>query len=111
MTTISQNNVNLSFADSVEEQFGKELALFNPTRIEKLYALIEEHTPNKLENLPKIPSHEAALYTTDTEEAQYAITSKKYFNEFIQSLKDSVDLITLNDVIKRNPIFCCPIQL
>lgn len=108
MTTIRQNNVNLSFSDSVEEQFGKELALFNPVRIKKLYSLIEEHTPNKLENLPKIPLHESALYNSEIE---YAITSMKYFKEFIQSLKDSVDLITLNDIIKRNPIFCCPIQL
>ncbi len=108
MTTIRQNNVNLSFPDSVEEQFGKELALFNPVRIEKLYALIDEHTPNKIENLPKIPLYESALYNSEIE---YAITSMKYFKEFIQSLKDFVDLITLNDIIKRNPIFCCPIQL
>lgn len=111
MTTISQDNINLSFADSVEEQFGKELVLFNPTRIEKLYSLIEEHTPNKLENLPEIPAHEVAMYKSEMEEAQYAITSQKYFKEFIQSLKDSVDLITLNDIIKRNPMFYCPIQI
>ena len=111
MITITQNNATLSFVDSVKNDFGKELALFNPNYITKVYSLIDKHTPNKLENLPKIPLHESALYKSESEEVQYGITSLKFFEEFIQSLKDSVDLITLNDIIKRNPIFCYPIQI
>lgn len=111
MTTFTQNNVSLHFSDSVENKFGKELALFNPNYIERLYSLIEEHTPNKRENLPKMPLHESAMYKSESEEVEYAITSLTNFNSFIESLKNSVDLITLNDVIKRNPIFCCPIKI
>lgn len=111
MITVTQNNSTLSFVDSVKNDFGKELALFNPDYIKKVYSLIDKHTPNKLENLPEMPLYEPALYKSDSEEVQYGITSIKFFKEFIQSLKDSVDLITLNDIIKRNPIFCCPIQI
>jgi hypothetical protein len=109
MITIKENNCSISFNSETKLKFGKELIMFNPISIEKLFVAIDKHTPNSIQNLPKIPNFEPATFKNATTETKYAVTSQLIFNEFITNLKNSLDLITLNDFMVRNRISTYPI--
>lgn len=91
----------ISFPESVVKNFGSNLVLVNPLSISRLFESMVEHYPVDKDALPKL---ETVNIESETLPSSYAICSESGFNKFISDLKETVDLITLNDFLSKYKI-------
>lgn len=91
----------ISFPNSVVETCGNKLVLVNPPAIKELFDAMVQHYPVKHESLPTLKT---TNITSETLPETYAVCSSDSFKHFISELRNSVDLITLNDFLAQNKI-------
>ena len=109
---IKEGEATLTMSESTVNTFGDNLTLFNPSSIEFLYRELDAKTPNKIENLPKIPNHDTVDFTHgETNVTHYAVTSEFLFKSFAKKLQSTLDLITLNEMLKNFKINCTSIKV
>lgn len=101
----ADSDSKIELNDNTFNEFGNNLAMFNPTSITKLFESAKEYYPVTDEILPTIPKHFSAfIISANGTRTEYAVTSEEHINNFQREIKDKVDLITLNDFFARNKI-------
>lgn len=90
-------------------KLGNKLTIVNPESIEKTFNTLVEHYPVKRESLPKLGT--TLTYKSKTLPETYVVCSTHDFQQFIKTLKENVDLITINDFLKSYPINCFDFEL
>lgn len=83
-------------------KLGNKLTIVNPESIEKIFNTLVEHYPIKRDSLPKLGT--TLTYKSKTLPKTHVVCSTHDFQKFIKTLKENFDLITINNLLKNQPI-------
>lgn len=104
MITHTNQNHTISLPDNTISILGNNVSLVNPKSIAFLFESLVDKTPTKNEDLPDFPFF--INVTSETIPSDCAIVNTDSFKTFITTLKNNLDLITLNEFLSQKPINC-----
>jgi hypothetical protein len=93
---------SFSIPKSAVEKLGSRLVLINLDRIKNYFETMVKHYPVKAENLPVLKDY--VNIQSKTLPNTYVVCSETDFKEFVDGIKNNVDLITRSDYLANNKI-------
>ena len=103
ITHTNQNHI-ISLPNDTISILGNNVSLVNPKSISSLLALLVKNTPLQHNDIPDFPFF--INITSETLPSDYAVVNTDSFNNFTATLKEKIDLITLNEIVTQKPINC-----